>query len=59
MDLSLGLFYYPLGKGLHRLLDLFLAAAVIWPVLRVLQFDYQSLDHLLNGLSTLDFFAEC
>ena len=30
---------------------------MIWSVLRVLQFDYQSLDHLLNGLSTLDFFA--
>ena len=56
--LVLGLFYYPLGeRTAHRLLDLFLAAAVIWSVLRVLQFDYQSLDHLLNGLSTLDFFA--
>ena len=56
--LVLGLFYYPLGQKIgQRLLDLFLAAAVVWSVFRILKFDYQSLDHLLYGLSTPDFLA--
>ena len=56
--LVLGLFYYPLGQKIgQRLLDLFLAAAVVWSVFRILKFDYQSLDHLLYGLSASDFLA--
>ena len=56
--LVLGLFYYPLGEKIgQRLLDLFLAFAVVWSVFRILKFDYQSLDHLLYGLSTPDFLA--
>ncbi len=56
--LVLGLFYYPLGQKIgQRFLDLFLAVAVTWSVFRILKFDYQSLDHLLYGLSTPDFLA--
>lgn len=56
--LILGLLYYPVGKtGLHQLLDMVLVASVFWSVYRVLSFDYQSLDHLLFGLSFLDYLA--
>ena len=56
--LILGLLYYPVGpKYLHKLLDLTLLVAVLGSAYRVLLFDYQSLDHLLYGLSFLDYLA--
>ena len=56
--LILGLLFYPVGeRKLHKLLDITLVVAVLWSVYRVLSFDYQSLDHLLYGLSLPDYLA--
>ena len=51
--LCIGYLVYPL-KGRLRLLDLFSVALVLWSSTRILGFNYQGLDHLLNGLSGLD-----
>ena len=56
--LILGFLYYPAGQTkLYRWLDLALCIAILWSAYRVLSFDYQSLDHLLYGLSFLDYLA--
>ncbi len=54
--LALGFLVYPLKPGL-RLLDWLTIGLVLWAGWRILQFDYQSLDHLLHGLNTADFAA--
>jgi TRAP-type uncharacterized transport system fused permease subunit len=58
--LVLGFVVYPVAKeqGLLRWLDA--GAIVHWwfgPATRILSFDYQSIDHLLHGLSRPDFAA--
>ncbi|NNC78158.1 MAG: TRAP transporter fused permease subunit [Woeseiaceae bacterium] len=53
--LTIGFFVYPL-RGL-RWLDLASVVAVLWASTRVLGFNYQSLDHLLHGLQSVDFIA--
>ena len=56
--LILGFLYYPASQTkLCRWLDLALCIAILWSAYRVLSFDYQSLDHLLYGLSFLDYLA--
>ena len=54
----LGIVAYPLGTAmLTRVVDALCVVVVVWAGYRVLSFDYQSLDHLLYGLSTPDFIA--
>ena len=57
--LVLGFLVYPIARqGSHlRLLDGVSIAAVLWASQRILSFDYQSIEHLLNGLQTADFVA--
>ena len=56
--LVIGFLVYPLRGGRWlRSLDLVLMGLVMWASSRVLNFDYQGLDHLLNGLGSADFFA--
>ena len=54
--LVLGYLLFPL-RGPWRWLDGLLIAAVLLATYRILAFDYQGLDHLLNGLSALDYAA--
>ena len=51
--LCVGYLVYPL-QGRLRWLDLFSVALVLWSSMRILGFNYQGLDHLLNGLSAVD-----
>ena len=55
----LGFVVYPAASehGLLRWLDAVAIALVVWASTRILSFDYQSIDHLLNGLKPLDFAA--
>lgn len=55
----LGFVVYPAASehGLLRWLDAGAIALVVWASTRILSFDYQSIDHLLNGLKPLDFAA--
>ena len=55
----LGFVVYPVAKeqGLLRWLDAGAIALVVWASARILSFDYQSIDHLLHGLSRPDFAA--
>ena len=57
--LVLGFTVYPIAKDTSpaRLFDLLAMIFVLWSSGRVLSFDYQSIDHLLNGLQTADFTA--
>ena len=57
--LVLGFVVYPVAKeqGLLRWLDAGAIALVVWASARILSFDYQSIDHLLHGLSRPDFAA--
>ena len=57
--LVLGFLVYPVAKGggRSRLWDAVAIAVVLWASERVLGFDYQSIDHLLNGLNPEDFAA--
>lgn len=57
--LVLGFTVYPIGKDTSpaRLFDLLAMIFVLWSSGRVLSFDYQSIDHLLNGLQSADFAA--
>jgi TRAP transporter 4TM/12TM fusion protein len=57
--LALGFTVYPIAKDTSpaRLVDLLAMIFVLWSSGRVLSFDYQSIDHLLNGLQTADFTA--
>jgi TRAP transporter 4TM/12TM fusion protein len=54
--LCVGFLVYPLA-GRLRWLDLFAVVIVLWSSARILGFDYQGLDHLLNGLSVVDHVA--
>ena len=55
----LGFVVYPVAKerGLLRWLDAIAIVLVVWSSGRILSFDYQSIEHLLNGLQRLDFAA--
>lgn len=57
--LVLGFTVYPIAKDKSpaRLFDLLAMIFVLWSSGRVLSFDYQSIDHLLNGLQFADFAA--
>ena len=57
--LCLGFLVYPLSNkvALLRWVDFASIVAVIWASARILNFDYRSIEHLLNGLSTEDFAA--
>lgn len=57
--LVLGFMVYPIAKDTSRarLFDLLAMILVLWSSRRILSFDYQSIDHLLNGLQTADFAA--
>ncbi|MBV26558.1 MAG: transporter [Gammaproteobacteria bacterium] len=57
--LVLGFLVYPLGRegGPARWLDGAVIALVLWASARILIFDYQSIEHLLNGLQAADFSA--
>ncbi len=56
--LCLGFLVYPLGPTtVLRTIDVLSIALVLWASSRILDFDYQSIDHLLYGLSGLDFAA--
>ena len=57
--LVLGFTVYPIAKDTSpaRLCDLLAMISVLWSSGRVLSFDYQSIDHLLNGLQSADFAA--
>jgi TRAP transporter 4TM/12TM fusion protein len=57
--LVLGFTVYPIAKDTSpaRLFDLLAMIFVLWSSGRVLSFDYQSIDHLLNGLQFADFAA--
>ena len=58
--LCLGYLVYPLGVlAWQRAVDAVVVLAVLWSGMRILSFDYQGLDHLLYGLSPLDFAAGC
>ena len=52
----IGYLVFPLS-GQLRWLDVVTIVAVLWSGFRILSFDYQGLDHLLNGLATPDFVA--
>ena len=57
--LVLGYVVYPLAKDSSpaRLFDLLAIVLVLWSSGRILRFDYQSIEHLLNGLQSADFAA--
>lgn len=57
--LCLGFWVYPLRlRGLALpWLDALSTLLVLWASWRIVQFDYAGIDHLLNGLATLDFVA--
>lgn len=56
--LVLGFLAYPLGVGAAlRVVDWLCAAAAAWATWVVLNFDYHGVEHLLNGLSVVDFAA--
>ncbi len=57
--LCLGLWIYPLQiRGVnYSWIDALIFMLVLWASLRILQFDYSGIDHLLNGLSRPDFVA--
>ena len=57
--LVLGFMVYPIARDTSRarLFDLLAMIFVLWSSGRVLNFDYQSIDHLLNGLQFADFAA--
>ena len=58
--LSLGFLIFPTHhSAFGRVVDATVIVAVLWSSYRVLSFDYQGLDHLLNGLSLPDFVAGC
>ncbi|MEM7077456.1 MAG: TRAP transporter fused permease subunit [Pseudomonadota bacterium] len=54
-----GYLLYPVARdgSWTRLFDGLVIVAVLWGTLRVLQFDYKSLEHLLYGLQPADFAA--
>ena len=54
--LCLGYLVFPLPAK-FRWIDYLIIAAVVWAGYRILSFDYQSLEHLLHGLSDVDFLA--
>lgn len=53
--LALGFLIYPQKQA--RWLDWLALLLVCWATYRILQFDYRSLEHLLNGLAGADFAA--
>ncbi len=57
--LVLGFLVYPISRRnlVLRLMDAVAILAVLWAVQRILSFDYQSIEHLLNGLQPADFAA--
>ena len=57
--LVLGYMVYPMAKDSNpaRLFDLLAIVLVLWSSGRILRFDYQSIEHLLNGLQSADFVA--
>ena len=57
--LVLGYMVYPMAKDSSpaRLFDLLAIVLVLWSSGRILRFDYQSIEHLLNGLQSADFIA--
>ena len=57
--LVLGYMVYPMAKDYSpaRLFDLLAIVLVLWSSGRILRFDYQSIEHLLNGLQSADFAA--
>ena len=57
--LVLGYMVYPMAKDSSpaRLFDLLAILLVLWSSGRILRFDYQSIEHLLNGLQSADFAA--
>jgi TRAP transporter 4TM/12TM fusion protein len=57
--LVLGFLVYPIaGEGSwRRFIDGVSIVAVLWASQRILTFDYQSIEHLLNGLGSADFLA--
>ena len=57
--LVLGYMVYPMAKDSSpaRLFDLLAIVLVLWSSGRILRFDYQSIEHLLNGLQSADFVA--
>ena len=57
--LVLGYVVYPMAKDSSpaRLFDLLAIVLVLWSSGRILRFDYQSIEHLLNGLQSADFAA--
>ena len=54
--LCAGFLVYPLA-GRLRCLDLIAIALVLWSSSRILDFNYQGLEHLLNGLAVADYVA--
>lgn len=57
--LVLGYMVYPMARdgSPARLFDLLAIVLVLWSSGRILRFDYQSIEHLLNGLQSADFIA--
>ena len=57
--LVLGFLVYPIARenSPKRWLDIVAISMVLWASVRILSFDYQSIDHLLNGLRVSDFAA--
>ena len=56
--LCLGFLVNPLGAATwQRALDWLALLAVVWASWQVLDFDYRGIDHLLNGLASVDFAA--
>jgi TRAP transporter 4TM/12TM fusion protein len=56
--IALGFLVYPLTHSrMGHAVDVLLIVAALWATSRVLTFDYRSIDHLLYGLSALDFAA--
>ena len=54
--LCLGFLVYPISSTM-RYLDGLCIGLTLWAGWRIVTFDYQGIDHLLNGLSTADFVA--
>jgi len=56
--LVLGFLAYPLGAGRAlRIVDYLCAVLATWATLVILNFDYRGIEHLLHGLSTVQFAA--
>lgn len=56
--LVLGFWVYPLSRRpVARVIDIVGIGLVLWSTSRVLLFDYRSIEHLLNGLTALDYAA--